>query len=95
MPECDRAAFRDPVWDRPDDVGGSSKRGALLGTEGRRSIAFVESAWDATDSRMPGCHREKGRSCSGYSVRVIEGQIAALNRISKFRCLRRSISDCY
>jgi hypothetical protein len=37
MPECDREAFRDPIWDRPDDVTEIVEIGCAFRTSRRRS----------------------------------------------------------
>ncbi|GLH81654.1 hypothetical protein SSBR45G_65630 [Bradyrhizobium sp. SSBR45G] len=63
MPECDKAAFRDPIWSRPHEVADIVDRGfryAKLKTA--FESAFVEAAWDAA---MADCRKviaEKGNS---------------------------------
>jgi very-short-patch-repair endonuclease len=49
MPECDRAAFRDPVWERADEVSEIVEKGARFSKlKNLFEATFVESAWDAS-----------------------------------------------
>lgn len=63
MPDCDRAAFRDPIWSRPHEVADIVDKGlryARLRTAFEQ--AFVESAWDASVADCRKVIAEKGRS---------------------------------
>ena len=46
MPECDRAAFRDPIWERADEVSEIVEKGARFSKlKSLFEATFVESAW--------------------------------------------------
>ncbi|WP_244422349.1 DUF3320 domain-containing protein [Bradyrhizobium sp. ORS 285] len=63
MPESDKAALRDPIWSRPQEVADVVDRGVRYAKlKAAFESAFVESAWDAS---MTDCRKviaEKGSS---------------------------------
>ena len=84
MPECDKAAFRDPIWSRPHDVADLVDKGlryAKLKTA--FESAFVESAWDAS---MADCRKviaEKGNSWLRLLSTHYRAQMALLSSYLK------------
>jgi hypothetical protein len=49
MPECDREAFQDPIWDRADDITEIVEKGERFSRlKTAFDSAFVESAWNAS-----------------------------------------------
>lgn len=63
MPECDRAAFRDPIWERPNEINEIVERGARFSKlKGVFESAFVESAWNGSVSECRDVIAKKGRS---------------------------------
>ena len=63
MPECDRSAFRDPIWERPDEISEIVETGARFSKlKGVFESAFVESAWDASVRECRDVIANKGRS---------------------------------
>ena len=63
MPECDRQAFLDPIWDHAEDVSEIVQKGERFAR--LRSVfeaAFVASAWNAELGECRTVIAEKGRS---------------------------------
>nr|WP_157872516.1 DUF3320 domain-containing protein [Bradyrhizobium sp. ORS 278] len=84
MPNCDRAAFRDPIWSRPHEIADVIDKGlrfAKLKTAFEQ--AFVDSAWDAS---MADCRRviaEKGGSWFRLLSARYRGHMAVLTSYLK------------
>ncbi|MGJ5176676.1 DUF3320 domain-containing protein [Bradyrhizobium oligotrophicum] len=84
MPECDKAALRDPIWRRPQDVADLVDKGlryAKLKTA--FESAFVDSAWDASIADCRKVIAEKGRSWFRLLSARYRAQIALLNSYLK------------
>jgi very-short-patch-repair endonuclease len=63
MPECDRAAFRAPIWERPDEINEIVEKGASFSKlKGVFESAFVEAAWNGSVSECRDLIAKKGRS---------------------------------
>jgi hypothetical protein len=63
MPVCDRAAFRDPIWERPDEINEIVEKGSSFSKlKVVFESAFVESAWNGLVSECRDAIAKKGRS---------------------------------
>jgi very-short-patch-repair endonuclease len=80
MPECDRQAFRDSIWDRADDVSEIIERGERFSKlKTAFESAFVESAWNAPVGECRKIIAEKGRSLFRVFNSRYRAQVALLN----------------
>ena len=79
MPECDRAAFRDPIWERTDEVGEIVEKGARFSKlKSLFEATFVESAWDASVRECRDVIASKGRSWLRFFSLLYRAQTANL-----------------
>src|SRR5216683_2930218 len=80
MPECDRQAFCDPVWDSVGDVIEAVEKGERF-SKLRTAFdsAFVESAWNASLYECRTILAQKGRSLFRVLSSRYRAQIALLN----------------
>jgi very-short-patch-repair endonuclease len=84
MPECDRQAFKDPVWDRSDEVAEIVERGARFAKlKIAFDSAFVESAWNASLDLCRTTLAEKGRSWLRIFSPRYRAQLALLSSYLK------------
>jgi very-short-patch-repair endonuclease len=80
MPECDREAFRDAIWDRVDDVTEIVEKGERFSRlKTAFDSAFVESAWNASIGECRNVIAEKGRSLFRVFSSRYRSQVALLN----------------
>ncbi|MGC2779420.1 MAG: DUF3320 domain-containing protein [Bradyrhizobium sp.] len=71
MPECDRAAFRDPIWSRGAEVADIIDKGFRYSKlKTAFESAFVDSAWDASVAECRKVIAEKGR----YWLRMLSSR---------------------
>ncbi|WP_035639296.1 DUF3320 domain-containing protein [Bradyrhizobium sp. ORS 375] len=79
MPECDKAALRDPIWSRAQDVADVVDKGIRYAKlKAAFESAFVESAWDAPMSDCRKVIAEKGNSWLRVLSASYRGQMALL-----------------
>jgi hypothetical protein len=80
MPECDRQAFCDPVWDSVGDVIEVVEKGERF-SKLRTAFdsAFVESAWNASLHECRTILAQKGRSLFRVFSSRYRAQVALLN----------------
>lgn len=80
MPDCDRAAFRDPIWECPDEVSQIVDIGARFSKlSAVFKAAFVESAWHASVDECREVIAEKGHSLFRMLSPRYRSQIALLS----------------
>jgi hypothetical protein len=80
MPECDRQAFRDPVWDSVDDVVQVVEKGVRFSKlKAAFDSAFVETAWNASLDECRTMLMQKGRSLFRLFSSRYRAQVALLN----------------
>jgi very-short-patch-repair endonuclease len=80
MPECDREAFRDPIWDRADNIVEIVENGERFSRlKAAFDVAFVESAWNAPIEECRNVIAEKGRSLFRVFSSRYRGQVALLS----------------
>lgn len=80
MPECDRDAFRDPIWDRAEDVTEIVEKGERFSRlKTAFDSAFVESAWNASIGECRSVIAEKGRSPFRFFSSRYRAQVALLS----------------
>lgn len=84
MPECDRSAFRNPVWDRPHDISELVDQGEKFARL-RLAVdsAFVESAWDANLETCRLAIAQHGRSLFRIFSGHYRSQLALLRSFLK------------
>lgn len=84
MPECDRSALRDPVWDRPNDITDVVDQGEKFARlELAVESAFVESAWSASLEPCRLAIAQNGRSLFRIFSGHYRSQVALLRSFLK------------
>lgn len=79
MPECDRDAFRDPIWDRIGDITDIVDKGTRFAKlKSAVESAFLDSAWDAMVADCRKVIAEKGHSLFRVFSARYRGQMALL-----------------
>ena len=79
MPECDRAAFGDPLWERPDEISEIVESGARFSKlKALFELTFVEGAWSGSVAECRSVIAQKGRSLFRFLSSRYRAQTALL-----------------
>ncbi len=86
MPDCDREAFLDPIWDHADDVSEIVRKGERFAKlRASFEAAFVEFGMGRGDRRVPQSDRRKGR----IAVSCLQFKLPGPARAPEILCARR------